>query len=174
VTQTPTPGNTGATLLGRGAWEASQMQATVVNATKIMIVGDFNYFLVLDRIGMNIELIPFLFGSGQGNLPTGPARPLRLVEEHLEGALRLGVRRDDGDHLDRRDRRGRASACPRFPSRGGAMAKAHTHGKNALTGKGQVEKAPTSGAKGPSNHVPTVGKPQPHQAANYSSQQQQG
>jgi HK97 family phage major capsid protein len=71
VTQTPTPGNTGATLLGRGAWEASQMQATVVNATKIMIVGDFNYFLVLDRIGMNIELIPFLFGAGQGNLPTG-------------------------------------------------------------------------------------------------------
>ena len=71
VTQSPTPGNTGATLLGRGAWEASGMQATVVNATKIAIVGDFSYFLVLDRIGMQIELIPFLFGAGQGNLPTG-------------------------------------------------------------------------------------------------------
>jgi HK97 family phage major capsid protein len=71
VTQAPTPGNTGATLLGRGAWEASAMQATVVNATKIMIVGDFNYFLIVDRIGLNIELIPFLFGAGQGNLPTG-------------------------------------------------------------------------------------------------------
>jgi HK97 family phage major capsid protein len=71
VTQTPTPGNTGATLLGRGAWEASQMQATVVNAAKIMVVGDFSYFLVLDRIGMQIELIPFLFGASQGNLPTG-------------------------------------------------------------------------------------------------------
>jgi HK97 family phage major capsid protein len=71
VTQTPTPGNTGATILGRGAWEASQMQATVVNATKIAIVGDFSYFLVLDRLGMNIELIPFLFGAAQGNLPTG-------------------------------------------------------------------------------------------------------
>jgi HK97 family phage major capsid protein len=71
ATQTPTPGNTGATLLGRGAWEASQMQATVVNATKIMIVGDFNYMLVLDRIGLHIEMIPFLFGASQGNLPTG-------------------------------------------------------------------------------------------------------
>jgi HK97 family phage major capsid protein len=71
VTQAPTPGNTGATLLGRGAWEASGMQATVVNATKIMVVGDFNYFLIVDRIGLHIELIPFLFGASQGNLPTG-------------------------------------------------------------------------------------------------------
>jgi HK97 family phage major capsid protein len=71
VTQAPTPGNTGATLLGRGAWEASGMQATVVNATKIMIVGDLSYFLILDRIGMQVELIPFLFGAAQGNLPTG-------------------------------------------------------------------------------------------------------
>jgi HK97 family phage major capsid protein len=70
-TQAPTPGNTGALLLGRGAWEASAMQATVVNATKIMVVGDFSYFLIVDRIGMTVELIPFLFGAAQGNLPTG-------------------------------------------------------------------------------------------------------
>jgi HK97 family phage major capsid protein len=71
VTQSPTPGNTGATLIGRSAWEASAMQATVVNATKIMVIGDFNYFLILDRLGMNIQSIPFLFGASQGNLPTG-------------------------------------------------------------------------------------------------------
>lgn len=71
ATQAPAPGNTGATLLGRGAWEASAMQATIVNATKIMIVGDFNYFLILDRIGLHVELIPFLFGAAQGNLPVG-------------------------------------------------------------------------------------------------------
>jgi HK97 family phage major capsid protein len=70
-TQSPTPGNTGALLLGRGAWEASAMQATVVNATKIMIVGDFSYFLIVDRLGMTVELIPHLFGAAQGNLPTG-------------------------------------------------------------------------------------------------------
>lgn len=62
-TQAPRPGNTGATLLGRGAWEASAMQATVVNATKIMVVGDFNYFLIVDRIGMTVELIPHVFGA---------------------------------------------------------------------------------------------------------------
>jgi HK97 family phage major capsid protein len=63
ATQAPTPGNTGATLLGRGAWEASAMQATVVNATKIMVVGDFSYFLIVDRIGMNVEVIPHIFGA---------------------------------------------------------------------------------------------------------------
>jgi HK97 family phage major capsid protein len=70
VTQAPTPGNTGATLLGRGAWEASAMQATVVNATKIMIVGDFSYFLVVDRIGLTVELVPHIFGAAN-RLPTG-------------------------------------------------------------------------------------------------------
>lgn len=63
VTQAPTPGNTGATLLGRGAWEASAMQATVVNSTKIMVVGDFSYFLIVDRIGMTVELVPHIFGA---------------------------------------------------------------------------------------------------------------
>jgi HK97 family phage major capsid protein len=63
TTQAPTPGNTGATLLGRGAWEASAMQATVVNATKIMVVGDFSYFLIVDRIGMNVEVVPHIFGA---------------------------------------------------------------------------------------------------------------
>jgi HK97 family phage major capsid protein len=63
VTQAPTPGNTGATLLGRGAWEASAMQATVVNATKIMICGDFSYFKIVDRVGMNVEVVPHIFGA---------------------------------------------------------------------------------------------------------------
>lgn len=71
VTQTPSPGNTGALLLGRGAWEASTMQATVVNATKIMVVGDFNYFVIVDRIGMQILNVPVIFGASQGNLPSG-------------------------------------------------------------------------------------------------------
>ena len=70
VTQAPNPGNTGATLLGRGAWEASAMQATVVNATKIMVVGDFSYFLIVDRIGMTVELVPHIFGAAN-RFPVG-------------------------------------------------------------------------------------------------------
>jgi hypothetical protein len=52
-------------------------------------------------------------------------------------------------------------------------AQAQVHGKAPVTGKGQVEKPPMSGAQGPSNHVPTVGKAQPTQPGNYSSEQQQ-
>ena len=69
-TQAPTPGNTGATLLGRGAWEASAMQATVVDSKLIMLVGDFSYFLIVDRIGMTVELIPHLVGAAN-RLPVG-------------------------------------------------------------------------------------------------------
>jgi hypothetical protein len=54
------------------------------------------------------------------------------------------------------------------------MASASVHGKAAVTGKGQVEKVPASGAKGPSNHVPQIGKTQPRQPDTYSSEQQQG
>lgn len=53
-------------------------------------------------------------------------------------------------------------------------SKAHTHGKNAATGQGQVDKTPgNAGSQGPSNHVPVIGKTQPGSAGNYSSQQQQ-
>lgn len=68
--QVPSPGNTGALLLGRPAYESSAMQATVVNATKIMIVGDFRYFLIVDRVGLTVELIPHLFGA-TNRYPTG-------------------------------------------------------------------------------------------------------
>ncbi len=38
----------------------------------IGVIGDYSrYYKIVDRIGMNIELVPHLFGSGQGNLPTG-------------------------------------------------------------------------------------------------------
>ena len=70
TTQAPTPGNTGATLLGRGAWEASAMRSTIVDSTLIMMVGDFSYFLIVDRIGMTVELIPHLVGAAN-RLPVG-------------------------------------------------------------------------------------------------------
>ncbi len=69
-TQAPTPGNTGATLLGRGAWEASAMQSAVVDSKLILLVGDFSYFLIVDRIGMTVELIPNLVGAAS-RLPVG-------------------------------------------------------------------------------------------------------
>jgi HK97 family phage major capsid protein len=56
-------GNTGLRLLGYPVNELSTMSSTVVNATKIMLLGDFSYFKIIDRVGMTVELIPHLFGA---------------------------------------------------------------------------------------------------------------
>lgn len=65
----PTPGNLMAKVLGRGANECSAMPTTLTTGNKILVIGDWSYFVIVDRIGMDIELIPHLFGTG--NLPTG-------------------------------------------------------------------------------------------------------
>jgi HK97 family phage major capsid protein len=62
-------GNTGAQLIGYPANEASAMAAALTTASKIAVLGDFRHFLIVDRIGMNVELIPHLFGANQR--PTG-------------------------------------------------------------------------------------------------------
>jgi HK97 family phage major capsid protein len=68
-------GNTGLRLLGYPVNELSTMSATVVNGTKIMLLGDFSMFKIIDRVGMNIELVQNLTqqataGAGFG-MPTG-------------------------------------------------------------------------------------------------------
>ncbi len=63
-------GNTGLRLLGYAVNELSTMSATVVNGTKIMLLGDFSMFKIIDRVGMNVELIPQLFGA-TSRFPTG-------------------------------------------------------------------------------------------------------
>jgi HK97 family phage major capsid protein len=69
--QVPTPGNTGALLLGRPAYEASAMNSTPnANADKIVVLGDFRYFLIVDRIGLTVEVVPHLFGA-TNRFPTG-------------------------------------------------------------------------------------------------------
>jgi HK97 family phage major capsid protein len=67
--QVPTPGNTGAELIGYSANEASAMSAQVAAGNKIAILGDFRYYLIVDRVGMAVELVPHLFGSNRR--PTG-------------------------------------------------------------------------------------------------------
>lgn len=62
-------GNLGTRLLGYGANEVSDMPATISTGSKILAIGDPNYYLIVDRIGMTIEAIPHLFGSNRR--PTG-------------------------------------------------------------------------------------------------------
>lgn len=58
-------------LIGYQAREASAMDSTVAIDKRILVLGDYRKFLIVDRIGMSVELIPHLFGAAQGNLPTG-------------------------------------------------------------------------------------------------------
>lgn len=58
-----------ARLLGRPVYEASEMAETIANGVKIALYGDFSRYLIVDRVGLTIEVIPHLFGANQR--PTG-------------------------------------------------------------------------------------------------------
>ena len=58
-----------ARLLGRPVYEASEMEGTITNGTKVALYGDFSRYLIVDRVGLTIEVIPHLFGANQR--PTG-------------------------------------------------------------------------------------------------------
>jgi HK97 family phage major capsid protein len=72
VPVTFTDGRMGADLFGKGTYEASGQSGAFTTGQKIAVIGDFSrYYKIVDRIGMNIELVPHIFGAAQGNLPTG-------------------------------------------------------------------------------------------------------
>lgn len=56
-------GNIGATFLGKPAYESSVMSSVLTAGAKIMIFGDFRYFLIVDRIGLVTEIVPHIFGA---------------------------------------------------------------------------------------------------------------
>lgn len=55
-------------LLGYDAYAASAMTSgpTIATGNKLMILGDFSKFLIVDRIGMNVEVIPHVFDTATG------------------------------------------------------------------------------------------------------------
>jgi HK97 family phage major capsid protein/HK97 family phage prohead protease len=56
-------------LLGRNAWESTAMDSALTTGSKILAVGDFRYFVIVDRVGMAISFLPFLVGTN--HRPTG-------------------------------------------------------------------------------------------------------
>jgi HK97 family phage major capsid protein len=54
---------------GKPARELSTMVTTTTTGSKIMLFGDFSNFLIVSRIGMQIELVPHLLGANRR--PTG-------------------------------------------------------------------------------------------------------
>jgi HK97 family phage major capsid protein len=58
-------------LIGMEAYELSTMPTALTTTTDLMVVGDFSSgYLIVDRIGMEVELIPHLFGASN-RFPTG-------------------------------------------------------------------------------------------------------
>ena len=68
--QVPTPGRTGLFILGYPSYESSQMLSILTTGSRILLLGDFSYYKIVDRIGMSLELIPQLFGAAN-RFPTG-------------------------------------------------------------------------------------------------------
>ena len=46
------------------------MSSTFTTGQKLIVLGDFSYYKIIDRIGMSIETIPHLFDV-TNNMPTG-------------------------------------------------------------------------------------------------------
>ena len=59
----------GARLLGKPAYEASAMDAALTTGLKPLVIGDFRYFVIVDRAGMNAEMVPLIVGTN--HRPTG-------------------------------------------------------------------------------------------------------
>jgi HK97 family phage major capsid protein len=61
---TPTVQGAGTpTLIGYPAYQCSGVDTLIATGKKYMVLGDFSRFLIVDRVGMSIELIPHLFGA---------------------------------------------------------------------------------------------------------------
>lgn len=57
-------------LLGRPIHEASNLDAAITAGKNLLIYGDWSNFVVTQRVGSSVELIPHLFGTAN-NRPTG-------------------------------------------------------------------------------------------------------
>lgn len=63
-------GALGEGLLGYLTYESSAMAASAATGNKFLLIGDFGRFVIIDRIGMQVEVIPHLFGAAS-RFPTG-------------------------------------------------------------------------------------------------------
>jgi HK97 family phage major capsid protein len=91
------PGGRNGPLLGKPVEEWSAMATAITTGTKWAVFGDFRNFLVADRLGFQVELIPHLFGSAN-RFPTGQ-RGLLAVWRSGSGVLvATGICSRQGDH----------------------------------------------------------------------------
>lgn len=70
-------GEMGPQFNGYPKYELSTMSTSIGTGSLVMLQGDFSRFLIVDRVGMGIELIPHLFGA-TNRYPTGQRGVLAL------------------------------------------------------------------------------------------------
>jgi HK97 family phage major capsid protein len=56
-------------LLGKPVYEASALPDDATTGNKFLVFGDFSRYLIVDRVGLTVEVIPHVFGANQR--PTG-------------------------------------------------------------------------------------------------------
>ena len=57
-------------LIGYPVYLTSGLDSTVEDGDKVAVIGDFSRFVIVDRVGLNVELVPHLFGTAR-NYPNG-------------------------------------------------------------------------------------------------------
>lgn len=89
------PASEPGSLLGYPAHEWSSISSAVTtSASTIFTFGDFSKFLIVDRVGMDVELIPHLFGT-VANYPTGQ-RGLYAYWRNTSTVLTPGLQANSG------------------------------------------------------------------------------
>jgi HK97 family phage major capsid protein len=58
------PGAPG-TLLGKPFYEASEFPDTPATGSKFLVYGDFSRYVIAERVGLQVELVPHLFGANR-------------------------------------------------------------------------------------------------------------
>ncbi|HEU4541736.1 MAG TPA: phage major capsid protein [Jiangellaceae bacterium] len=60
-------------LLGKPVYESSSMSSATASGSKVLLFGDFEQYIIVDRVGMSVLYNPMLTAASTANLPTGEA-----------------------------------------------------------------------------------------------------
>jgi len=60
-------------LLGKPIYESSSMSSGTASGQKVLLFGDFEQYIIVDRVGMSVLYNPMVTSAATANLPTGEA-----------------------------------------------------------------------------------------------------
>lgn len=60
-------------LLGKPVHESSSMSSSTASGAKVLLFGDFQQYIIVDRVGMRVLYNPMVTAAATANLPTGEA-----------------------------------------------------------------------------------------------------